>query len=204
LLPLGVLGLLIIGIYTNWITRYPLLCLIAPGLGFGPLMVMGTSYVLMNQYSWAAFLASLTPFFLVSELLLINQFPDVEADKQVGRRHYPITIGRHASAVIYAAFLLLAFAPIAVGAAIRLFPPMTLLGLIPLLAAVPLAYQVLRKADKPAQLTSVLETDYGTQCRKNHIDIAGGGAGFRHGEAAEVRRRHGQGDPQFQALLSGG
>ncbi len=156
LLPLGILGLLIIAVYTNWITRYPLLCLIAPGLGFGPLMVMGTSYVLMNQYSWAAFLASLTPFFLVSELLLINQFPDVEADRQVGRRHYPITIGRRPSASIYAAFLLLSFAPIVVGVGINLFPRMTLLGLIPLLAALPLAFQVLRKADKPAQLTPYL------------------------------------------------
>ena len=121
LLPLGLLGLLIIGVYTNWITRYPLLCLIAPGLGFGPLMVMGTSYVLMNQYTWAALLASLTPFFLVSELLLINQFPDVEADEQVGRRHFPITLGRGPSARIYVAFLLLSFAPIAVGVGIGLF-----------------------------------------------------------------------------------
>lgn len=156
LLPLGILGLLIIGIYTNWITRHPLLCLIAPGLSFGPLMVMGTGYVLMNEYSWAAFLASLTPFFLVSGLLLINQFPDVEADRQVGRRHYPITLGRGPSARIFAAFLLLAFAPIVVGVGLGWFPHMTLLGLIPLLAAVPLMIQVLRKADKPAQLTPYL------------------------------------------------
>ncbi|MGA9855607.1 MAG: prenyltransferase [Gammaproteobacteria bacterium] len=156
LLLLGLLGLLIIGVYTNWITHYPLLCLIAPGLGFGPLMVMGTSYVLMDHYSWAAFLASLTPLFLVSELLLINQFPDVEADKQVGRRHFPITLGRGPSARIYVAFLLLAFVPIAVGAGIGLFPRMTLLGLIPLLAALPLAYQVLRKAEKPRELTPFL------------------------------------------------
>lgn len=161
LLPLGILGLLIIGIYTSWITRYPLLCLIAPGLSFGPLMVMGTGYVLMNQYSWAAFLASLTPFFLVSELLLINQFPDVEADRKVGRRHFPITIGRRASALIFANFLLLAFVPIAVGVAIHLFPPMTLIGLIPLLAALPLAYQVLRKADRPGELTPYLGMNVG-------------------------------------------
>ncbi|MDE2236121.1 MAG: prenyltransferase [Gammaproteobacteria bacterium] len=161
LLPLGVLGLVIIGIYTNWITRYPLLCLIAPGLSFGPLMVMGTGYVLMNGYSWAAFLASLTPFFLVSELLLINQFPDVEADRKVGRRHFPITIGRRASALIYANFLLLAFVPIAVGVAIGLFPLMTLIGLVPLLAALPLAYQVLRKAEQPTALTPYLGMNVG-------------------------------------------
>jgi len=31
---------------------------------------------------------------LVNNLLLLNQFPDVDADKTVGRRHYPIAVGR--------------------------------------------------------------------------------------------------------------
>jgi len=39
LIPLGLFGLTIIYIYTEWITRYPLLCLISPGLGFGIFMV---------------------------------------------------------------------------------------------------------------------------------------------------------------------
>ena len=89
LIPLGILGLLIIFFYTEWITRYPLFCLVAPGLGFGPLMVMGTGFALTGSYTWTAFLASLVPFFLVSDLLLLNQFPDTEADKNIGRKHYP-------------------------------------------------------------------------------------------------------------------
>jgi len=36
---------------------------------------------------------SLIPFLLVSDLLLLNRYPDVEADKEVGRNHLPITIG---------------------------------------------------------------------------------------------------------------
>lgn len=72
LIPLGLLGLSLIYFYTEWITKYPLFCLIAPGLGFGTLMVMGTDYVLTGSYSWTAFVASLIPFFLVSNLLLLN------------------------------------------------------------------------------------------------------------------------------------
>ena len=49
LLPLGFLGLLIILIYTTRLTRNPLLCLVAPGLGFGLLMVMGTHFALTGQ-----------------------------------------------------------------------------------------------------------------------------------------------------------
>ena len=112
LLPLGILGLLIVLTYTKWVTRSPFLCLITPGLGCGVVVVMGTHFVLTGQYDWTAFIASLVPTFLVSNLLLLNQFPDVEADKGVGRKHYPITIGRRKSGWIYIAFLLLANAAI--------------------------------------------------------------------------------------------
>ncbi len=46
LLPLGFLGILLVVVYTPWLTRHPLLCLLAPGLGFGPVMVLGTEFAL--------------------------------------------------------------------------------------------------------------------------------------------------------------
>ncbi|MHB8109035.1 MAG: prenyltransferase, partial [Syntrophorhabdaceae bacterium] len=79
LLPLGLLGIALIIFYTQWITKRPIICLVAPGLAFGPLMVLGTHFVLTGSYSWTALLASLVPGFLVSDLLLLNQFPDLEA-----------------------------------------------------------------------------------------------------------------------------
>jgi 1,4-dihydroxy-2-naphthoate octaprenyltransferase len=84
ILPLGLIGLVLLYAYTPWLTRSPFLCLIAPGLGFGPLMVMSVHFALTGAYSWTAFVASLVPFFLVSDLLLLNQFPDVEADRSIG------------------------------------------------------------------------------------------------------------------------
>lgn len=152
LLPLGLLGLIVVVSYTSWITRYPFLCLIAPGLGFGTLMVMGTDFVLTGSYSWTAFIASLVPFFLVSDLLLLNQFPDVEADESVGRRHYPILIGRKASSVIYGAFLLSTYLSIVAGWALGLLPAWALLGLITLVIAVPTALNAYRYADNLEKL----------------------------------------------------
>ena len=105
LLPLGIAGLLIVFTYTKWLSRSPFLCLIAPGLGFGTLMVMGTDLVLSGNYSWTAFVASCVPFFTVSNLLLLNQIPDVEADRSVGRRNYPMLLGRPTSTIIYGIFL---------------------------------------------------------------------------------------------------
>jgi len=156
IIPLGVLGLLIIYFYTGWITRFPLLCLIAPGLGFGPLMVMGTDFVLTGQYSWTALLASLIPFFLVSNLLLLNQFPDAEADQSIGRKHYPIQIGKQKSSYIYVAFLLLPFLVIGFAIAAGLFPLSGLLGFLPLVMVWPISRGVLEQAEHSEKLIPFL------------------------------------------------
>lgn len=140
LLPLGLLGLVIIVAYTPAITRSALLCLLAPGLGFGPLMVMGTEYCLTGSYSWTGAVVSLTPFFLVSDLLLLNQFPDLDPDRSVGRRHLIITAGLERGVTVYGLFLLGAYlAPVA-GWLSGALPAGALLGLV----TAPLALQTFR------------------------------------------------------------
>ena len=137
LLPVGLLGFVTIVAYTKWLTRNPFLCLIAPGLGFGPCMVMGTDFVLTGRYSWTSFIASLIPFFLVSDLLLLNQFPDVEADRTVGRHHFPIAIGRRASVALYAVFLGVTYATVIIGYIAGKFPVEGLLALGSIVFAIP-------------------------------------------------------------------
>ncbi|HYA02527.1 MAG TPA: prenyltransferase [Syntrophobacteria bacterium] len=147
LLPLGLLGMATVVVYTVWLTTMPLLCLIAPGVGFGTVMVMGTHFVLAGSYSWSAFVASLLPFFLVSNLLLLNQFPDVEADDGVGRRHLPIVIGRKASVWVYGGFLAATYLAIVIGVLAGMFPRTGLLAL----ATVPLAVITTRGAARFAE-----------------------------------------------------
>ena len=147
LLPLGVIGLITVVAYTKWLTRNPYLCLIAPGLGFGLTMVMGTNFVLTGSYSWTSFVASMVPFFLVSDLLLLNQFPDVGADKGIGRRHLPIEIGRKASVKVYGALLAGAYVAIILGYVFDILPFAGLLGLTSIALAVPTVRGVARYAD---------------------------------------------------------
>jgi 1,4-dihydroxy-2-naphthoate octaprenyltransferase len=156
LLPLGLLGLLVIFSYTPWLNRSPFLCLIAPGLGFGVLMVMGSALVLTGNYSLTAFFASLVPFFLVSNLLLLNQFPDVEADKSIGRKNYPIVAGRKASALIYTAFLIATYLSIIVGVILGYLPIFTLLGLGTLVLAIPTMRGVYQNADDIGKLIPLM------------------------------------------------
>lgn len=152
LLPLGVAGLVLVAAYTPLVTRQPLLCLFAPGLGFGPMMVVGTAFALGGHYSWIALIASLVPLFLVSELLLINQFPDVDADRQVGRRHLPIILGRRRSALLFGVLVVSAFGAIIVGEVAEGLPDLALLGLLPLPLGFLLARRVYLHADDVPRL----------------------------------------------------
>jgi 1,4-dihydroxy-2-naphthoate octaprenyltransferase len=152
LLPFGLLGLFLLYAYTPWLTHAPLLCLIAPGLGFGPLMVISTYFALTGHFSWTATVASLVPFFLVSDLLLLNQFPDVEADRSVGRRHFPILLGRKKSSLIYNLFLLLAYLTIAAGVFFKVLPPASLIGLLGLGLAIPAGVNAYRHAENISKL----------------------------------------------------
>lgn len=135
ILPLGLAGLAAVLLYTPWLTRHPALCLVAPGLGFGTCMVMGTDFVLGGGYSGAGLFASLVPFFLVNNLLLLNQFPDAGADRAAGRRHLVIVHGVRAGAVVHAIFNVGAFLSLATGVALGVLPSTVLLGL----ATLPLA-----------------------------------------------------------------
>lgn len=156
LLPLGLAGLLLVVTYTPLVTRRPLLCLLAPGLGFGPVMVLGTAFVLSERYSWTALVASLPPLCLASELLLVNQFPDIDADREVGRRHLPIMLGRRRSAVLFGALIVAAFGTVAIGVICGVLPPLALLALVPLPVGLFLARRVYGYADDLPRLIPYL------------------------------------------------
>jgi 1,4-dihydroxy-2-naphthoate octaprenyltransferase len=135
LLPLGLLGIVIILAYTPWLNRQPLLCLIAPGTAFGPLMVVGTYIVLTGAYARFPIYLSLVPFFLVNNLLLLNQIPDIAADRSVGRHHVPIAYGVHTALRIYALFAVAACATIIAGIVTRELTTLAWISLVPMLAA---------------------------------------------------------------------
>jgi len=156
LAPLGLLGALVIVLYTRVLTRSPLLCLLAPGLGFGPLMVMGTHFVLAGAYSWTAFAASLVPFFLVSDLLLINQFPDVEPDRAAGRRHLIIRWGRKPGVLVYGLFLVGAYLSVVAAVLLDVLPAWGLLALATLILALPVYRGLSRHYDTIPDLIPVL------------------------------------------------
>ncbi|HSH42696.1 MAG TPA: prenyltransferase [Arenicellales bacterium] len=136
IIPIGLLGFVLVVTYTPWVNRYPLLCLVAPGTGFGFLMVVGTQYVMEGAYRPLAWLAGLVPFFLVNNLLLLNQYPDIHADAGAGRRHFPIAYGLQRSNLVYGGSLLLAALVVLLGVATGWFPSASLAALAPMAPAI--------------------------------------------------------------------
>lgn len=144
IVPIGLAGMVIIATYTSWINKYPFSCLLAPGFGFGFLMVAGTQFVLQGEYLSLTWIVAAVPFFLVNNLLLLNQYPDIQADKKIGRNHFPIAYGVNRSNMVYGVFALAAMVVIITGVYFEYFPRLSLIALLPM----SLAFYSLRGAIK--------------------------------------------------------
>ena len=111
---------------------------IAVALGFGPIMVLGTYFVVTKELSWEAFYASLPVALFIMLVLYVNQVPDRPADEKAGKRTIVVRLGKGAIVAGYVASVAVAFGLIAVGAITGIMPIWTLLAL----GTIPLALQV--------------------------------------------------------------
>jgi len=127
LLPMIVLGGLVIYFYTSHLAKW-LVGEFWAGLGLGILPVMGTYFVQTGRYSVEAFVASLASGFLTANLLLLNEFPDLEADKKGGRYNLVIALGPKNASRLYAGLMVMTYICIIGGVVFKLMPPLALWG----------------------------------------------------------------------------
>ena len=161
LIPIGLAGVLLVVAYTPWVTRQPWLCLIAPGLGFGPLMALGTEIVLTGQASWTGLMLSVLPFALTNNLLLLNQYPDVEPDRSVGRRTLPMLWGRAGCVPLLAVQYGVAYGVLLLGLALGWWPMGTGLAVLTMPMALTAWQKVKAHADDMAELLPALGLNVG-------------------------------------------
>ncbi len=100
LLPLLLLAAICVLFYTPVLLKMPWPEW-AAGLGLGALPILGLYFVQTAQYTWHVVIAAIPSWILVHNLLLLNEFPDVEADSRAGRRTLPIILGGSRSSLIY-------------------------------------------------------------------------------------------------------
>jgi 1,4-dihydroxy-2-naphthoate octaprenyltransferase len=155
LLPLLVIAAFFIVLYSPLILKHPWPEW-AAGAGLGALPILGMYFVQTGAYTWTVAIACMPSAFLVHNLLLLNEFPDVEADKIASRQTLPIAIGRKGAAIFYSTVALVVYVWLIVWVAVGAFsgipgmPVWTLLGLLTL----PLALRAIKGAlhnDDPAR-----------------------------------------------------
>lgn len=102
------------------------------GLNFGVLAVLGASYVQTRALGWEPMAAGIPLGALIAAVLYVNEFPDYQADRAVGKRTLVVRLGRKRAVLGYGALLASAYLSIVVSAAVGLMSPFTLLGLLTL------------------------------------------------------------------------
>jgi 1,4-dihydroxy-2-naphthoate octaprenyltransferase len=136
-IPLGVLGICFGYFYTAPKVHLAARGVgeMAVGLGFGPLIVAGTYLVMTGELTWSSFIAGLPIGLLIGLVLFINEFPDAEADGEVGKSHWVVRMGLAKAATWYAGLMTLTFVIIVLLWASGIYPAMALIGLLPALIA---------------------------------------------------------------------
>jgi 1,4-dihydroxy-2-naphthoate octaprenyltransferase len=111
-------------------------------LAFGPLLSWGTYYVQTGKLSLVGAVVGLPLAFLITAIIWINEFPDLEADMAAAKRHLVVRLGLKSSRLVYAALMLAPFVSLFVLMEIFHLPDLIVAGLAPL----PLAWRAVRLA----------------------------------------------------------
>ena len=78
------------------------------GLAFGPFLVLGTTAALAGRFLPNALLVSLPVGVLIAAVVLINELPDLESDRQAGKRTLAVRLGRAQSIRLLVVLLVIA------------------------------------------------------------------------------------------------
>jgi 1,4-dihydroxy-2-naphthoate octaprenyltransferase len=122
---------------------------------FGPVAVVGTTFVQTGSIEWLAIVASLTPGLQIVALLVVNNLRDRAGDASVGKRTLAVVIGDRATRLTFAGLLAFAFAVVV---AIGIGRPPALLGLLAAPLAVPPTRTVLTGGQGPALIGALQGT----------------------------------------------
>jgi len=139
LLPMIAYGAVSIYLYTPYLSRLPAASEIVAGTNFG-LMALGAYVIQSGGIDAIALATSSIVSMLVGLLLFLNEFPDADVDKESGRRHIVILLGRRRSSKVYRALLAITYLLMVYSVVARALP----LACLVALATVPLALKAAR------------------------------------------------------------
>lgn len=109
-------------------------------INFGPIICLGAFYVQTRSIAWEPFVVSLVPGFLMWSMIVINEIPDYEEDREAGKLNLVARLGRKPGVILYVVGLFCAYGIILLSASFRITPFSVLLGLL----TIPIAYHSFR------------------------------------------------------------
>jgi 1,4-dihydroxy-2-naphthoate octaprenyltransferase len=126
-----------VGLVLGWSYHGPPLQLAYRGLGeldvvlcYGPLIALATYAVLSNTYNLQVVWASLPLGIFITAFLWVNEFPDFDADKSVGKNNLVVKLGKHRASRALPLIYLAGFSLLPLGVWLAELPTGIYLGLI--------------------------------------------------------------------------
>lgn len=159
----------VIGLFSGYFYSAPPLFLAGRGLGeflvginFGILTVIGSYYVQIGNISLEAVFASLPLSFLIAALLYINEFPDYEADKAVGKNHLVVRLGKARARYGFILLIIGAYGSLILGVSLGHLPPVALLTLASTVFGIKAARGLYKNFDKTRELIPYIKATIAT------------------------------------------
>ncbi len=155
--PILILGF--VGLFSGYFYTGTPLVLASRGLGevvigvnFGVLMVLGSYYVQTGRFALEALLASIPVALLIALVVFVNEFQDMRADADAGRRTWVVRLGRRTSSRLYVGLISAVYVSVLVLVLLRLVTPFALLALFTIPIAARAAAVTLVMYDSPERL----------------------------------------------------
>lgn len=152
-----------VGVFIGWAYSAPPFSLnsrglgeISVALGFGILIPLGADYVQRGALAWLPFAAGLPYALMVTNVLYINQFPDLRADQAAGKHHWVVRLGPRRARWGYALIAGVSYALIAGEVLWGTLPRFALVALLPALFSFAAARQLLAYAERPPLLANAI------------------------------------------------
>jgi 1,4-dihydroxy-2-naphthoate polyprenyltransferase len=159
LLVFGAIGIFLILAYS--VNRFGL-SYVGRGLGelsiasgFGPVMLLGTYYVMTLELSSAAAMLSVPVALLITLVLFVNGYPDYDADKASNKITAIVFLGKARARYVYLAIIVLTYLSVILGVSFNIIPTLTLISLLTIPLGISATIKLFRVYDDPIAVVSV-------------------------------------------------
>lgn len=129
---------------------------------FGPVAVVGTTYVTSGRIPQEAWVGGVAAGLLACAALLANNLRDIDQDRTAGKRTLSVRIGKRWTQILFTLFVII---PFALAVLLAVFYPVAWLALLALLAGIPAilivwTYRTPRELVTALALTSLTSLGY--------------------------------------------